>query len=95
MFNDDQTPNDIVPRRDPTRAEILELDAVVGRQVAMTVPGGIVDGPDGQIIGLKEPTTYPAASLFAPCYPLSVLRAAGVDPAEVPNSFVVNDIDDD
>ncbi|ODR22120.1 hypothetical protein [Mycolicibacterium porcinum] len=96
MFDDQpEIPADVVPQRGPTRAEILELDRLVGQHVTMTTPGGIVPDHDGFPNGLEPPKQYGPAMVFAPTYALSELVAAGVRPDEIPNSFVINDIHDD
>ncbi len=91
----DEIPADVVPQRGPTRAEILQLDALVGQPVIQTTPGGIVPDHDGIPNGLEPPKQHAPAIMAAPVWALSELIAAGVDPAEVPNSHVVSDIRDE
>lgn len=83
------TPNDIVPRRSMNADELRELDAFIGREVEVTMPGEVIADRDGIPAWMTQPTTS-SAFLSGATLTAAEVRAAGLTAADIPNITIID-----
>lgn len=76
---DDPAPADIVPRAPLSIRDLARLDKqfAADRQVSYTVPGNVIEDPDGIPIGVEAPVTGTGATLCAPTIHAADVRHLG------------------
>lgn len=71
------------------RQTLLDLDALVGQSVTVTLPGEVLTDVDGTPTAVTTSYTTDAA-LFGVYVSLAEVRAAGLAPADVPHLTVID-----
>lgn len=83
-----RAPRDVVPTRGLDRETLLALNAAALTNVRIEEAGEVTEDVDG-IPAYVGPPTITTGMLGRTAVLASQLRAAGVDPAEVPNLHII------